>query len=435
MRKRGFELSETMKKTCGEISAVSTIDSAIPPESWPNPVAPDPFTTLWNKIEKAIITLTPNSQLDFQVHVVDHCNLNCKQCSHFSPLAEEHYIDVHGYERDCNRLSELFGGEMSRIDLMGGEPLLHPQINQIIKITRTAFPIGTINIVTNGILLASMPQEFWRTCKEYNAIIWTSYYPLNIDYEECRRIAEKEEVEILLPLKDKRETNKSWVKCYPIRSENFTINSTLVKSNFLKCAPANACIALKEGKLYPCNIAPHAIHLKKYFNLDIKLSKNDGVDIYSVKSGEELLKKLAKPIPFCKYCDVTRRCYECNWGLTRRDRYEWLTFEFSKDDIEYLKTQKPTIYVFGAGAWGKRTIKLLKSANIHVKAVLATRTHGIDNILGVPIMTLDNIGELETDSICLVALATSVTKEEIYPFLSKIGFRDVIPISGSKMHD
>ena len=65
---------------------------------------------LLKKIERGITNLTPQCQLKFEVHIVEHCNLNCKQCEHFSPLAEKSYLPVERYERDCRRLSELSRG-------------------------------------------------------------------------------------------------------------------------------------------------------------------------------------------------------------------------------------------------------------------------------------------------------------------------------------
>ena len=36
-------------------------------------------------IERGISNFVPQKELRFEVHIVEHCNLNCKQCSHFSP--------------------------------------------------------------------------------------------------------------------------------------------------------------------------------------------------------------------------------------------------------------------------------------------------------------------------------------------------------------
>ena len=29
-----------------------------------------------------------------QIHLTEHCNLNCKSCAHFSPIAKEHFVDI-----------------------------------------------------------------------------------------------------------------------------------------------------------------------------------------------------------------------------------------------------------------------------------------------------------------------------------------------------
>lgn len=45
--------------------------------------------------------------------LTDHCDLNCKGCYHYSPIAELYYADVRLYERDLRRLSQLFNPHYS----------------------------------------------------------------------------------------------------------------------------------------------------------------------------------------------------------------------------------------------------------------------------------------------------------------------------------
>lgn len=90
----------------------------------------------------------PRRTLFFDVIVTEHCNLNCKGCGSFMPLADEEYIDLEDLEKDYKRLADLSGGVMHHINLLGGEPLLHKDIKDIIKMTRRYFPIGVINLVT-----------------------------------------------------------------------------------------------------------------------------------------------------------------------------------------------------------------------------------------------------------------------------------------------
>ena len=40
------------------------------------------------------------NQIRFIVDIVDHCNLNCKGCGHFSPLASESFLDIETFEND-----------------------------------------------------------------------------------------------------------------------------------------------------------------------------------------------------------------------------------------------------------------------------------------------------------------------------------------------
>lgn len=113
----------------------------------------------------------PWSLLKFEVHLTDKCNLNCKGCMHFSCLCEEtNLLDIHIYENDCKRISELTKGKIDNILLLGGEPLLHPNVKDFLIITRKYFPeisipnrIGIIDLVTNGILLHKQSDDFWET--------------------------------------------------------------------------------------------------------------------------------------------------------------------------------------------------------------------------------------------------------------------------------
>lgn len=383
---------------------------------------------LFAKFENGLRALTPLSQLQFEVHVTEHCNLNCRQCSHFSPLAEETFLDVQEYERDVNRLSELFDGEASTILLLGGEPLLHSQLTDVMGVTRKAFPDARIRIITNGILLPKMTEEFWRKCRELRVEISPSEYPIKFDYEGWGKILRSKGVKYRSLAPAQNTMDKVFPIC-PSRCGEYDINF----SNFLRCGNGNRCITLRAGRMYTCFAAAHAKYLKKYFDLDLRISKRDSVDIYAVKSGEELLEKLAKPIPFCNYCDVAHSdgAIRREWGVTHKDRYEWLAFEFAPEDISYLKEKQLDVYVFGAGQWGYRTVHQLQDEGIEVKFVLVTRNaEEKEPVYGVPVVNLENVGSIRKESICLVALSSSDMKIEVYPVLSGMDFGDIVPVFG-----
>lgn len=78
------------------------------------------------RIETKLVKLTPRTELRFEVHLAEHCNLNCKGCDNFSPLAREEYLDIEEYESDCKRLSVLFDGKVERLQLLGENPYCIP---------------------------------------------------------------------------------------------------------------------------------------------------------------------------------------------------------------------------------------------------------------------------------------------------------------------
>lgn len=97
------------------------------------------------------------------VHVVDHCNLRCRGCVHFAPLARERSLDLGDYEADLSELATIpdIEGYFHGLYLMGGKPLLHPRITDVMSLTRQMLPGMRVLLVTNGILLRRMGDEFW----------------------------------------------------------------------------------------------------------------------------------------------------------------------------------------------------------------------------------------------------------------------------------
>ena len=120
-------------------------------------------------------------KLHFEVHLVEHCNLNCKGCAHFAPLAKEEYLDIVKYRHDILRLAELTNNDMAYIKLLGGEPLLHPKIEEIFDLTRSVFKNTPIILITNGINLPDMREKFWDSCRKNRIIVEITKYPIDID--------------------------------------------------------------------------------------------------------------------------------------------------------------------------------------------------------------------------------------------------------------
>lgn len=99
-------------------------------------------------------------QYSCQTDVVDHCNLSCRDCDHFSPIARKGYVDPDALYRDFALLARVYRPEL--VQLMGGEPLLHPDLVAVMRAVRASGITERILVVTNGQLLARMSDAFWE---------------------------------------------------------------------------------------------------------------------------------------------------------------------------------------------------------------------------------------------------------------------------------
>jgi MoaA/NifB/PqqE/SkfB family radical SAM enzyme len=249
--------------------------------------------------------------LEFEIHVTTHCNLNCKSCSHFSPLQKEEFIDVDEFQRDCQRIAELSNGELKELRFLGGEPLLHKRIIDILRIARKYFPKADFIIFTNGILLPKQTEEFWKTCNKNHVRIHISKYPINLNRNEIDNLACKYNVKI-------RYDKVDWG-----RYELDVKGSQNIEESFRFCGLSNLCINLYKGKLYTCPIIPFIHILNNYFQQNFAVCDYDYIDIYKVKNIDEIFSFLCKPIPFCKYCN-TGKYKRIEWGISKKDISEWI---------------------------------------------------------------------------------------------------------------
>lgn len=244
-----------------------------------------------------------------ELHLTDHCNLNCKGCSHYCPIAPKHYADLHQHEKDMQRLRQLFRG-IHMIRLMGGEPLLHPEAALFIRTTRSAFPKSDLRFVTNGILLPQASKTFWSACRDTNTTIdLTVYPPLRKRLTDYRALCNSKSVSLHIT-----RMKAFYAHC------NLKGNSDKKKA-FKICRRMNVCPFLRNGRLYSCCIPP-LIH---YFNekFGYKITADEGINIHStLLSGRGILRKLGRPIDTCKWCSYDFVPF--TWEVSNQVPEEWV---------------------------------------------------------------------------------------------------------------
>ena len=227
-------------------------------------------------------------QLEF--HAADNCNLNCRGCSHFSGLVTKPtFPSLTKFEKDLNRLHELID-DIDRLYILGGEPLLNPEVNEYVKLCRKIYPHSKLKLVTNGILLPKMSDEFFQTIRTNNASIEVSSYPpMHSKIPQLEKFLNEKQVDFI-------------VRKY---AEKFSIKHTLAPHNkqseiFFRCSRAN-CHFLYDGKIAACCFPFMVKYFNEYFNQNWTA---DGItDLYETDlTAEKIKSRLMTPFELCRHC-------------------------------------------------------------------------------------------------------------------------------------
>lgn len=225
-----------------------------------------------------------------EFHIADHCNMNCKYCEHYSGLVKTpKFTNLERFTRDLEQLKK-FIDDIGKIRILGGEPLLNPEVGEYVKLCRRLYPLAEILVVTNAILLPKMPESFFETLRKNNTSIYISFYPpLKSKMPEIKNLLERERVNFKITG----------------LAEKFTTKQTINKHNhgreiFLQCFQAH-CHNLYEGKIAACFLP----FTTKYFNeyYDKNLPEDGALDLYEDGLTTEKIKRfLLTPFERCRYC-------------------------------------------------------------------------------------------------------------------------------------
>lgn len=86
-----------------------------------------------------------------EIMVTQACNLSCLGCTNYSDIAHKGYLTWEQGRQEIEPWLERV--EITDFGLIGGEPLLNPEIRQWLAGTRKLLPDAQIRFTTNGLLL------------------------------------------------------------------------------------------------------------------------------------------------------------------------------------------------------------------------------------------------------------------------------------------
>ncbi len=222
-----------------------------------------------------------------EIHAADYCNLNCSGCIHFSPIYKRELPNTEKRLADIDKICSVSNKILS-FYILGGEPLLNPELAIYLKKARDLLPNADIQLVTNGLLIPHVKKELMEAIKENNIVVTIS------EYEPTYCIRSK----IITRLKEYKIDYA--IRQYD-RKQKFNLPLTVnLNSCYDNICISDGCVNIKEGKIARCPTLLYIKELNDKFHADFP---QDGIyDLNEFQSCEELNEKMKEKVSLCRYC-------------------------------------------------------------------------------------------------------------------------------------
>ena len=222
-----------------------------------------------------------------EMHIADHCNLNCKGCTHYAPIFEEQYADFDNVIQSVEILKRKLSN-IAVLSILGGEPLLNPELPLYVEKLHELLPDSCIQIVTNGLLILKLDAAILECISRNGVIVRIS------EYKPTHKIIDK--------IEDRLQEYKITYRIHPYDAKQKFVKPLSLSENSIypkKCI-SDGCVNIWNGKIARC---PSLMFIEKFNEIfGVNLPKQGIMQLEDCPSGAELLKALQQEVPLCKHC-------------------------------------------------------------------------------------------------------------------------------------
>lgn len=253
-----------------------------------------------------------------ELNITPRCTLRCEACSNLMNFYDKpQHHKTEDILASLDQLDATFDG-IHKIHILGGEPMLHPDVFDIIAYAQTKSAIKSVVMVTNGTILPKK-EDLQKIDRKKTLIRISNYGELSTKKDEFVAILEELDLPYLL------EDIDIWHDAAAIMYRNKTVKE-LEKMFEECCTPFTEVV---DGKLFWCPFLAAIYRLQGAPKEDIEY-----IDLLdSSKTADE--KKMA--IKQYKYGMAYFK--GCNWciGRTRRELIDVAPAIQNRDQIPYEK--------------------------------------------------------------------------------------------------
>ena len=270
-------------------------------------------------------------KFEIEIQIIDHCNLNCDNCNHFSNLAKPWFMSLEEFEFSLKRIrKEFYPHGLERIMILGGEPLLHPQIKEFCDLAKQIFPERNffIDILTNGIKLNAISEDDLKYITQ-RAHLSITPYP-KVEYPEYAK-----------KMMNYGEINNLASRLFFVSTNIDLIPTQSAEYNYQRCSKYKLpCYFVKNYKVFICPFSGCAHILNERFGTKIELQEGDYLDLNTCTYQDLLNLYQRGPKHICRYCNS--HCFPVFWSNGSQRKLE-----------DYLGIEPKELYVTNYNEYDK----------------------------------------------------------------------------------
>ena len=233
-----------------------------------------------------------------EIHITEHCNLKCRDCCNMSPYNSKIFMKPEEVLGICDFVKLNFRPNMFKI--CGGEPTLHPKIDEILKIIRQSEVSEILKVITNGLMLFKMSDTFWRLIDQLTI---SNYISAPIRPKLLQVIKEKaKQFDVMLNIKYVDQFNEIFV-------EDAIIDKERTQDIYNDCWMRHVCLIIRNGYFHKCTRSSYMDKNLKLVNKSYELenssfSCSDGIKLSDPNFKDKALIYLnnTKPLNSCRHC-------------------------------------------------------------------------------------------------------------------------------------
>jgi Radical SAM superfamily/4Fe-4S single cluster domain len=245
-----------------------------------------------------------------ELHVTHTCNLACESCSHYSNHNHHGHLDL----AEADRWMDLWSDRIAvdEVHLLGGEPTIHPELTDFVRLVRRHWPDSIIRIRTNGFFLHRHPGLPVLLGVDDRAIISLAVHHDSPEYRERLRptfdLLDRWRNDFPIQV-EVDQSFRNWTKRYSgFGAEMQPFEDGSPRASWEIC-PARECKQLFEGKIWKCAPLAYLGMQKAKYRLSSKWDpylrykpleptcSDDELDAFIAKEDES----------YCGMCSARRR--------------------------------------------------------------------------------------------------------------------------------